>query len=306
MTPFDRETLLREVMSFFADRDRATIHDIGRRVASEVDAAGVGALARLGRRLSNTGDDWDYYPADPLARRIHDALAEIVLERSSSLTGLEYVRAAGDVPLVLLANHLSYADANVVEVLLRRAGGADVADRLTVIAGPKVYSSVKRRFSSLCFGTIKTPQSSAVSSEDAVMHPREVARVARHCIHIAHGRLRAGDVLLVFVEGTRSRTAEMQPALAAAARYLEVPGTRVIPVGITGSETMFPIDDPRLHTVQVNVRLGTPLDADVLRGEAGGDRRQVMDVAGAAIAALLPDSYRGVYGNAPVSFVRPT
>ena len=39
-------------------------------------------------------------------------------------------------------------------------------DRLTVVAGPKVYSSLRRRFSSLCFGTIKTAQSNTISTED--------------------------------------------------------------------------------------------------------------------------------------------
>jgi 1-acyl-sn-glycerol-3-phosphate acyltransferase len=298
MTLFDRDTLLREITSFLADRDPRTLGEIQALVQREVEAAGARALARLGRRLSVSGDEWDFYPADPLARSIHHALAEILLASSSTLSGLEHLANNGSAPLVLLANHLSYSDANVLEVLLRRSGGGDFSDRLTVIAGPKVYSSLRRRFSSLCFGTIKTPQSSAVSSEDAVMNPREVARVARRCIDIAHDRLRAGDVLLVFAEGTRSRTCEMQPVLAAASRYLDLPGTRVLPVGITGSEAMFPIDDDRLHTVQVTVKIGQPLDADVLRAGAGGDRRLMMDAAGLAIADLLPAGYRGVYAGA--------
>jgi 1-acyl-sn-glycerol-3-phosphate acyltransferase len=296
MNFFDRDTLLREITSFLADRDPRTLGEIQRLVQHEVEAAGPAALAHLGRRLSTSGEDWDFYPADPLARRIHHALAEILLASSSTLSGLQHATGAGSAPLVILANHLSYSDANVLEVLLRRSGGGDIADRLTVIAGPKVYSSLRRRFSSLCFGTIKTPQSSAVSSEDAVMNPREVARVARRCIDIAQDRLRAGDVLLVFAEGTRSRTCEMQPVLAAASRYLELPGTRILPVGITGSEAMFPIDDDRLHTVRVTVQIGAPIDAALLREGAGGDRRLMMDAVGLAVADQLPENYRGIYG----------
>ena len=120
-----------------------------------------------------------------------------------------------------------------------------MSDRLTVIAGPKVYSSLRRRFSSLCFGTIKTPQSSAVSSEEAVMNAREVARAARQSIDMAHERLFRGDALLVFAEGTRSRTREMQQTLTAVTRYFDFPDVWVLPAGITGTEAMFPIGDDR-------------------------------------------------------------
>jgi hypothetical protein len=61
---------------------------------------------------------------------------------------------------------------------------------------------------------------------------------------------------------------------------------------------MFPIDDDRLHTVQVTVQIGAPLDADALRHGAGGDRRLMMDTVGLAIADQLPERYRGVYGAA--------
>ena len=145
-------------------------------------------------------------------------------------------------PLVIFANHLSYSDANVVEVILRSAGASCLADRLTAIAGPKVYSNVTRRFSSLCFGTIKVPQSSERSSEDAVMNPRDVARAARRAIEIAQERLSLGEALLIFAEGSRSRTAQMQQFLPGTARYLELPGTWVLPIGIAGTEKLFPID----------------------------------------------------------------
>ena len=119
-------------------------------------------------------------------------------------------------PLVIVTNHLSYADANVIEVLLERGGGADLANRLTALAGPKIFTSRERRFSSLCFGTIKVPQSTDVASEEAVLNGREVVRAARHSIDVAHRRLQAGDALLLFGEGTRTRTGGMQQMLSAA------------------------------------------------------------------------------------------
>ena len=195
----------------------------------------------------------------------------------------------------MLANHLSYSDANLVEILLFRFGGASFAERLTVAAGPKVYSSLKRRFSSLCFGTIKTPQSSAVSSEDAVMNPREVARAARQSIDIAHERLFKGDALLVFVEGTRSRTRGMQQTLTAVTRYFDFPDVWVLPAGITGTEAMFPIGEDGLHPVRATTTIGPPIEARELHELAKGDRRAMMDAVGAKIASLLPAEYRGAY-----------
>src|SRR6185503_7636379 len=101
--------------------------------------------------------------------------------------------------------------ANVLEVVFQRTGANHLSDRLTVVAGPKVYSNIRRRFSSLCFGTIKVPQSSARSTDDAVMNAREVARGARLAIQVAQERLGLGEALLVFAEGTRSRSGGMQP-----------------------------------------------------------------------------------------------
>ena len=201
---------------------------------------------------------------------------------------------------MIFANHLSYSDANVVEIVLRSAGAGWLADRLTAIAGPKVYSNVMRRFSSLCFGTIKVPQSSERSSEDAVMNPRDVARAARRAIQIAHERLSLGEALLIFAEGSRSRTGQMQEFLPGTARYLELPDTWVLPIGLTGTEKLFPIDASALHAVPITMSVGRPIPASDLRERVRKDRRLMMDGIGRAVADLLPAEYRGVYRITPL------
>jgi 1-acyl-sn-glycerol-3-phosphate acyltransferase len=263
----------------------------------EIDAAGSGALVDLMARL-RADDGWAYYPPDPLARRIHHLLADRFLESGSTATGLEHLAVPATAPLAIFANHLSYADANVVEVLLQRAGASALANRLTAIAGPKVFTSRERRFSSLCFGTIKVPQSADVSSGEAQLTPREVARAARQAIDVAFARLAAGDALLLFGEGTRSRTASMQPILAGVARYLDGPGTCVLPVGLTGPEALFPVDAAMVNPTRIAMRIGAPLAAASLVAHARGNRRVVVDAIGLAIAELLPPAYRGVYGDA--------
>ena len=289
--------LITAITTFLAGRDAGTLNDIHETLDRAIGEAGPEALARLSQRLADEGADWTFYPSDPLARRVHHLLAEWLVPHDSAIFGIEHLAAVDGRPLVIIANHLSYSDANLLEVLLHRAGADSLGDRLTVIAGPKVYSDVKRRFSSLCFGTIKMPQSNALSTDEAVMDPRQAARAARQGIDIAHERIRLGDALLVFAEGTRSRTRGMQSMLAGVARYLDVPGTCVLPIGLTGAEAWYPIGEETLHPVRIVARIGAPIEARVLRERANGDRRLMMDAVGLAVAELLPPEYRGAYAD---------
>ncbi len=131
-----------------------------------------------------------------------------------------------------------------------------------------------------------------------MLNPREVARAARQAIEIAHRRLHAGDALLLFAEGTRSRSGVMGPMLAGAARYLEAAGTWIVPVGLTGSEQLFPPGAVTSQPACVRMQVGKPLKAQALREMAAGDRKRVVDTVGAEIASLLPSSYRGAYASA--------
>ncbi|MFN8062195.1 MAG: lysophospholipid acyltransferase family protein [Vicinamibacterales bacterium] len=289
-----RESLLAAILNFLPGQDADTRRQIKVVLEREIEAAGAEALLALRSRLLAEAD-WAYYPPDPLVRRIHHLLAERFLSADSVIEGVAVLdRLAGE-PVVIVSNHLSYADANVIETLLARAGADAFAARLTALAGPKIFSDKQRRFSSLCFGTIKVPQSSDVSSGEAVLNPRDVARAARQSIDVARARLAAGDALLLFGEGTRSRTGEMQPMLPAAARYLEMPGTWVLPVGLVGPDDLYPVGDATLRPARVELRLGAPFRGDTLLASAGDDRRLAMDAVGLAVAELLPEERRGVY-----------
>lgn len=290
-----RDSLIAAITAFLARTQRFDLDGIPGTLEREIDAAGNEALSTLALRLSNTGSGWGYYPADPLARRLHYVLAERVLSENPVVTGLEHLSGVRQEPVVIFANHLSYSDANLLEVVLRRAGFGDVSDRLAVVAGPKVYANVRRRFSSLCFGTIKVPQSTSVSSEDAIMSARDVAVAARESIDAARDRLQQGDALLIFPEGTRSRSGGMQPLLQGATRYLDGFDGRILPVGITGTENLFPIDETALAPVPIAVHIGATVSARELWDQTGGSRRAMIDRIGAAIAALLPQQYQGEY-----------
>ncbi len=291
-----KETLLEAILEFIGDRDLLDRDGIRAALEHEIDRDGPGSLLALMRRLS-ADSGWAYYPPDPIARRVHHLLAGQFLAAESRVEGTAHVATVSGAPVVIASNHLSYSDANVIEILLHRAGGAAaaLADRLTALAGPKVFTSRERRFSSLCFGTVKVPQSADVSSEEAVLDARQVARAARQAIAAAQERLAAGDALILFGEGTRSRSGDMQRILAAVARYLEIPGTWILPAGLTGSEALFPVNG-RLQSARVIMTLGRPIRADVLMA-AAGERRIAVDAIGMAIAQLLPPAYRGAYAE---------
>jgi hypothetical protein len=71
----------------------------------------------------------------------------------------------------------------------------------------------------------------------------------------------------------------------------------VLPVGIAGTEALFPIGDHEIHPVRIVARIGRPMRAAALERRAAGNRRLMMDVVGLTIAALLPEDYRGAYGD---------
>jgi 1-acyl-sn-glycerol-3-phosphate acyltransferase len=291
-----RDVLVTAITTFLSEQQPAILGLIQGAIEHEIDQAGPEALAGLSVRLAAAGSEWGFFAPDPLARRIHHVVGDRLLDERSVLAGLEHVHTVASAPVVIFANHLSYSDANVIEYLLKRSGAEAFGARLTVVAGPKVYSNLARRFSSLCFGTIRTPQSAAVSSDDAVMQARQVVRAARRSLDAAVERLSGGDALLVFPEGRRSRDTALQTTLPGTSRYFESGARWILPVGIVGTARMFPVGEDTFHPGPIRVSIGRPIDARALVEQSEGSRRAMMDVVGLAIAEELPESYQGAYG----------
>ncbi len=293
-----RETLVNNIATFVAHKGGVRLDTAQACVEEVLDARGPAAVDALRERLSARTDAWSYYAADPVAREIHYAIAPLVLKDPPLVLGAEHLDGVRDRPVVIVSNHLSYSDANVIQVLLHGSGRRDLTERLTVVAGPKVYSSLPWRFSSLCFGTVKSPQNEGVSSGEAAMAARDVARAARQTIAAAEARLHMNDALLLFPEGTRSRTGRMQPFLAGVSRYFQREDLWVVPMGLQGTERMFAIGEERLASVPIVLTIGAPIHVRAIREHAGADRRAFVDRLGRAVASLLPEHYQGAYCQA--------
>lgn len=224
--------------------------------------------------------------ADPVLRAVMRAWMAAIVR--TTVAGVQHLGVVGTRPVVILSNHLSFADTTATECALLRAGGAAraLADRMWALAGPRVWDEPLHAVASTALNLLPAPQSARVGAD-----PADTAAVLR-ALTLARERLAARDPLLVYAEGTRSRTGRLAPFLAGIRHYLGVPGTVVLPLALTGTDRLYPVGARSLKPGGVDVRIGAPI-------EVNDPVRTLVD-AHRSLAALLPDGYRPAAGAPPV------
>jgi len=109
--------------------------------------------------------------------------------------------------------------------------------------------------------------------------------------------LKKGIALGIAPEGTRSKTGEMQEAKPGTIMLAVKTGMPVLPVGITGSETAFQ-KLGRFRRPQMTVRFGKPFVVPTPKpGNRSNELKRWTYELMLRIAALVPESYRGIYKN---------
>jgi len=273
----------------------------GRRAAVEesVNRLSMGASEGDWRSLLQMFEalagDFGPQPGHKLASDLLLAFVGPLLEQDSTLDGLEYLDqalAASDSGqrVMLICNHLSYADTICTRGLLQRSHRDEVMARLCPVAGPKVYLDPLRRMGVASSPSIRVAQSSQLASNAAEFSPREVALIARQCLADAGAQMDQGRIVLLYPEGTRSRSGHMGPFLKAVARWLTIDGVLLLPLGQWGGEVVDRVEDDYIRPGTVHARFGPLLDSKALE-EQGLRRTDVAARAHEAVAALLPEAY---------------
>ncbi len=217
-----------------------------------------------------------------LAKKIANIFFNNLIQRYAQIevTGYENLAAITG-PILFISNHLSNADGLVLNRVLEK-------EEVTFVSGVKLSENTFTRLGIIALNTTPIiPNSSDKSGIEKVIKI-----------------MKSGHHVLIFPEGTRSRTKSMiegKKGILLIRRFVKA---TVVPIGITGTERLLPINDSdmakeKFHKEKVTVSFGQPI---LLPEKAVDESRKdyedrLLPILMYSIAALLPMQYRGVYSN---------
>lgn len=190
-----------------------------------------------------------------------------------TVEGLEHIPATGGA--IFASNHLSVAD----ELLL----GTVVPRHLAFWAKSEYFkgTGLKGAFSKF-----------VLTGLGAIPVERAGGRAALSAFDAAIPVLKAGDLVAVYPEGTRSPDGRLYRGRTGAARLAVSAGVPIIPVGVTGTDKAQPIGTrvPRPGRAAIGIRFGKPLDFTG-RSDDRTSLREMTDELMAEIQKLTGQEY---------------
>lgn len=228
-----------------------------------------------------------------------NTFAEITFYGEENLNKIREVLKKGH-PVQIYPNHLSHADAPVLFVSFAEKA-KDIEDKLFAMVGMVVVDNLFTR-QLIPYNGVKIPsQRKTPGSEDGWVKRQEMTNNAFVAVK---QKQEAGEVLVNYAEGGRSRSGGMIAVKPAIAKYFDLlPDTWVVPVGQWGGEKIMKIGSPIPRFGRAWVRVGEPIAVSDLKTRVPArlsgqerDRKVVNELMG-EVAALLPEQYRGYYAK---------
>jgi 1-acyl-sn-glycerol-3-phosphate acyltransferase len=179
-------------------------------------------------------------------------------------------------PVILAANHQSFIDSIFLPLVVHR--------RVTFVAKAEYFENWKTAWFFRAVGMIPLKREGGTASERALAAAAEV--------------LRAGKVLGIYPEGTRSTDGRLYRGHTGVARLAAGCGAPVVPVAIIGTAAVQPIGArlPKLFK-KVEVRMGEPLRFIQQDGRGDSAYRLFTNQVMSRIAALSGQETADAYAS---------
>ena len=184
-------------------------------------------------------------------------------------------------PRIFVCNHLSNSDGLVLSKILKEKSDP------YFIAGVKLSDDPITQLGTKIVKNIPIKPSSA--DKEAIT---KVVKV-----------LKGGEDVLIFPEGTRSRTGGMIEGKKGILLFARMSKAEIIPIGMAGTDKLLPISEKgdmgseKWQNADVTINIGEkivfpPREKDQDRHEYDD---KCMEILMRSIANLLPEKYRGIY-----------